>query len=72
MNFPVTYDVQKKYRKAYNIHLLKINEINNYNTFYESVTSSGFMPQITLPTRQSDTCDRLIDNTFTNNFEKNH
>ena len=70
-------DVQKTYRKAYlcgyiNINLLKINENNNYNTFYESVTSSGFMPQITLPTRLSDTCDTLIDNMFTNNFEKNH
>ena len=30
------------------------------------------MPQITLPTRLSDTCDTLIDNIFTNDFEKNH
>ena len=30
------------------------------------------MPQITLPTRPSVTCDTLIDNIFTNNFEKNH
>ena len=30
------------------------------------------MPQITLPTRLSDTCDTLIDNIFTNNFEKDH
>ena len=30
------------------------------------------MPQITLPTRLSDTCDTLIDNVFRNNFEKNH
>ena len=29
------------------------------------------MPQITLPTRLSDTCTTLIDNIFTNNFEKN-
>ena len=68
-------DVQKIYQNAYicgdiNINLLKINENNNYNTFYESIPSSGFMPQITLPTRLSDTCD--IDNIFTNNFEKNH
>ena len=63
-------NMQKIYRKAYicgdiNINLLKINENNNYNTFYESVTPSGFMPQITLPTRLSDTCDMLIDNIFT-------
>ena len=68
--------VQKIYRKAYicgdiNIHLLKIIENNNYNSFYKSITSSGFMPQITLPTRLSDTCDTLIDSIFTNNFEKN-
>ena len=30
------------------------------------------MHQIPLPTRLSDTCDTLIDNIFTNNFEKNH
>ena len=30
------------------------------------------MPQITLPTRLSDARDTLIDNIFTNNFEKNH
>ena len=30
------------------------------------------MPQITLPTRLSDTCNTIIDNIFTNNFEKNH
>ena len=52
-----------------NINLLKINYNNNYNTFYESVTPSGFMPQITLPTRLSDTCHTLIYNIFTNNFE---
>ena len=66
-------DVQKIYRKAYicgdiNINLFKINENNNYNTFYESVTSSGFMPQITLRTHLSDTCDTLIGIIFTNNF----
>ena len=69
--------VQKIYRNAYicgdiNINLLKINENNNYHTFYESVTSSGCMPQINLPKRLSDTCDTLIDNIFINNFEKNH
>ena len=30
------------------------------------------MPQITLPTHLSDTCNTLIDNTFTNNFVKKH
>ena len=70
-------DVQKIYRKAYicgdiHINLLKIDENNNFNTFFENITSSGFMLQITLPTRLSDTCDTLIDNIITNNFKKNH
>ena len=30
------------------------------------------MPQITLPTRLSDTCDTLIDNTLTNYYENTH
>ena len=66
-----------EHRKAYicgdiNINLLKINENNHYNLFYENVTSHGFIPQITLPTRLSDTCDTLIDNIFTNNFGRKH
>ena len=70
-------NVHHTYRKAYicgdmNINLLKINENIHYDAFYENVTAHGFMPQITLPTRLSDTCDTLIDNIFTNNFEKQH
>ena len=69
--------VEQIYRKAYicgdtNINLLSIHENIHYNTFYENVTMHGFMPQITLPTRLSDTCDTLIDNIFTNNFERSH
>ena len=46
-------DVQKVYRKAYicgdiNINLLKIHENNHNNSFYENITSNGFMLQITL------------------------
>ena len=57
-------NVQERYQRAYicgdiNINLLKINENNHYNTFYENVTSHSFIPQITLPTRLSDTCDTL-------------
>ena len=53
-----------------NINLLKIHENNHYNSFDENITSNGFMPKITLPTRLSDTCNTLIDNIFTNTFEK--
>ena len=34
--------------------------------------SVGFIPNITLPTRISKTAATLIDNIFTNNFEKSH
>ena len=60
-------DVRHRYRKAYicgdtNINLLKINENHNFNSFFENITSRCFMPQITLPTRLSDTCNTIIDN----------
>jgi len=66
-----------EHRKSYicgdiNINLLKISENNHFNMFYENVTSHGFIPQITLPTRLSDTCNTLIDNIFTNNFGNKH
>ena len=69
-------DVQEIYQKAYicgdiNMNLIKkIFKKNNYNTFYESVTSNGCIPQITLHTRLSDICDTLIDNIFTNKITK--
>ncbi len=69
--------IGQRHRRAYvccdtNINLLLIHENNHYNTFYDNVTAQGFMPQITLPTRLSDTCDTLIDNIFTNSFDKQH
>ena len=69
--------IHRRYRKGYingdsNINLLKINENNNYNSFYESVISEGFMPQITLPTHLSDTSHTLLDNTLTNYYEITH
>ena len=70
-------DVKHRYKKAYicgdmNINLLKIHENAHYNIFYENVTAHGFAPQITLPTRLSDTCDTLIDNIFTNDSDHEH
>ena len=55
-----------------NINLLKINDSEHYNTFLENVTSTGFFPQITMPTRLSDNLNTLIDNIFTNNICKSH
>ena len=56
----------------YNIDLLKITTNNVFNNFYENVTSSGFIPKITLPTRICDTASHLIDNVYTNAIDKPH
>ena len=50
--------VHEKSRKAYisgdfNIDLLKIHINSTFNTFFENVTSQGFYPKITRPTRIS-------------------
>ena len=42
------------------------------NNFYENITSSGFIPKITLPTRICDTASTLIDNVYTNAIDKSH
>ena len=43
-----------------------------FNNFYENITSSGFIPKITLPTRICDTASTLIDNVYTNAIDKSH
>ena len=43
----------------FNINLLKINDSEHYNAFFENVTSTGFFPQITMPTRLSDDSNTL-------------
>ena len=55
------------WRPEYNI-----SENPSYNLLYENLTTHSFMPLITLPTRHSDTCDTLIDNIFTNNYDQHH
>ena len=56
----------------YNIDILEICSKNHYNTFYENVMSCSFVPKITLPTRICDTTSTLIDNIYTNVFDKSH
>ena len=45
-----------------NIDLLKINERNVFNEYFDSMISHGFSPCITLPTRFSKRSATLIDN----------
>ena len=51
----------------FNIDLLK-NEYCNYsNNVFNQLSSSGYMPLITKPTRITKSTATLIDNIFTNN-----
>jgi hypothetical protein len=52
----------------FNFDLLKLHHNDTITQFYNSITSLGFDPQITLPTRTTDTSHTLIDNIFTNSF----
>ena len=56
----------------YNIDILKMCSNNAYNTFYKNISSCGFAPKITLPTRICDTAGTLIDNVYTNVLDKSH
>lgn len=48
----------------YNIDLLKLDENHTYESFYETVTSLGFFPRITSPTRVTKNSKTLIDNFY--------
>lgn len=64
-NFPPNYFI-KLLVGDFNLNLLKINENENISTFLDNLTSNGFIPQITLPTRYSLQygSSSLIDNIF--------
>ena len=49
----------------YNINLLKMHEKNSYEEFFETMLVHSYLPNITLPTRLTDT-RYLIDNVFAN------
>ena len=48
----------------FNIDLLKVNNKKTTTDFYDMMTSSGFFPKITLPTRITYHSSTLIDNIF--------
>ena len=73
----VTQNLQEQHIKSYlcgdyTINLLKIDSLLHYNRFFENITTLGFFPQITRPTRLSGESNTLIDNIFTNDFCKPH
>ena len=52
-----------------NIDILKVDEINNYQLYYNLICSFGFLPLITQPTRvMGNQTPSLIDNIFCNNI----
>ena len=53
----------------FNIDLLQYETNNKCKDFYNLVTSSGFLPLITQPTRFNKCPQTLIDNIFTNTFD---
>jgi hypothetical protein len=48
----------------YNINLLKVNENDHINNFFNVVTSHSYFPALTLPTRLSQRSATLIDNFY--------
>ena len=52
----------------FNTDFLKIDTNNSYQEFYNSITSSGFLPQIIQPTRVTEHSSTVIDNIYTNTF----
>ena len=69
--------INEKSKKSYlcgdfNINQLQIQTNQHFNQFYDSLTSTGFITKITLPTRISETSATLIDNVFTNNIDRAH
>ena len=53
----------------FNIDLLEVDEISNYQLYYNLLCSFGFLPLITQPTRVVDNqTPSLIDNIFCNNL----
>ena len=53
----------------FNIDLLKVDEIINYQLYYNLICSFGFLPLIIQPTRVVDNqTPSLIDNIFCNNL----
>ena len=53
----------------FNIDLLKVQDDNNIDDYYNILCSNFLIPHITLPTRITPRSETLIDNIFSNNTE---
>ena len=54
----------------FNSDLLKLDKVSNYKRFYELMCSYGLLPQILQPTRIQGDSATIIDNIFTNNWDR--
>ena len=57
----------------FNIDLLKLNETNMVNDYFENIISNSYLPKLTFPTRVTHRHGTLIDNIFvkvSNHFSK--
>ena len=71
----ILYKLNEENKEVYisgdfNIDLLKYESEPKYQEFYHLLVSNGFLPQITLPTRITDTTMSLIDNIYTNSLSQ--
>ena len=55
----------------FNCDMLKVDQNNHYNKFYDLLASYSLFPTILLPTRVTPHSSTIIDNIFTNDIEKN-
>ena len=65
--------INKKNKEVYitgdfNIDFLKYEIVPKYKDFYNMMASNGYLPQITMATRLTDTTMSIIDNIYTNTF----
>ena len=54
----------------FNVNLLNYNEHNQTNEFLDSLVSNSFIPLILQPTRTTSHSNTLIDNIFSNVFDR--
>ena len=53
----------------FNMNLLKLDQYDKYDEFFEFFLSQGFFPNITLPTRITNTTATLIDQIYCKCYE---
>ena len=55
----------------FNFDLLKYENVNHCQEFYNTMTCNGYLPHITFLTRITDSSMTIIDNIYTNTFSNN-